>query len=108
MSKSLPSLPANRKLSKAMAAATEAAWARQSWYEDLESIHVVDTGGHWTAIARFRPGMVVSPEADRICRLIGAVAPAGIHEVIVDAQGNVVTQCLVIGEQLEKADGDGP
>lgn len=70
MMKPLPLLPADSKLSKAMSAAIEAAWARQSWYEALESIQVVDTDGHWTAIARFRPGMVESPEADRICRLM--------------------------------------
>lgn len=80
-----------------MAAAIKAAWARQSWYETLEDVQVVDMGGHWTALTLFRPSMVESPEADRVCRLIAAVAPPGIHDVLVGAQGNRVAQCLVIG-----------
>lgn len=94
-------LPADPKLSKAMAAAITKAWERQSWYEDLELqngepfVQVVDAGGHWSAVVSFRSGMMESPEAERVCRYIAIVAPGGVHDVIVAAGGNSIAQCLV-------------
>ncbi|MDQ2853891.1 MAG: hypothetical protein M3R32_03435 [Chloroflexota bacterium] len=101
MSTSLPSLPADPERSRAMAAAMKAAWALQSWYQDLELrngapvVQVVDKGGHWSAVVLFRSSMP-EPAADRICRHIAAIAPRGIHEVIVAADGSQIAQCLVI------------
>ena len=101
MSKPLPSLPADPQRSEAMGAAIKAAWALQSWYEDLELqngapfVQVVDAGGQWSAVVSFRSGMMESPEADRVCRYIAAIAPPGIHDVIVAADGNRIAQCLV-------------
>jgi hypothetical protein len=99
MSKPLPSLPADPERSEAMAAAIKAAWALQSWYQDLELqngapvVQVVDAGGLWSAVVLFR--MVEPTAADRICRYLAAIAPRGIHDVIVAADGSSIAQCLV-------------
>jgi len=100
MSKPLPPLPADPERSAAMAAALKAAWALQSWYQDLELtngtpvVQVVDTGGQWSARIMFRSTMA-EPVAARICRHIAAIAPQGIHDVIVAANHQRVVQCLV-------------